>query len=917
MKTHLLTIILCASHIIGSAQTLKKELTHDNLIHWNRITNVQLTPDGNWIMYELNQEKGDNRLLVKHNTTQQEILISRGAKAQFSADSKYLFAMVQHPEDSINHWKRSDIPKDDMPKDTLLILELGNQQVQKIGNVLSFKVPEKSSAFVAYHLGPVKDTTFQKKENKKNGSRLLILDLIKQTLDTILYVKAFEVAEEETVVAFETSGDSGVIDEGVYRYINREIQPAHTNASSYKKIQLSKSGDKLAFLVHDDTSKPKIPPYQLMLSSNGNEADLIAAPGNGQIPNDWIINAYETPSFSDDESKMIFGVSPKPVLQDTSLLDDEIVDVEVWNWKDGQLYTQQENRLKQIKEKAYAMAYDLGAQKITPLGSLDWPNIRMTDSKQSAHVLALNPNPYWHLRSWESSPDRVDAAVVDISTGTLTEIGKNIKGNLRISPEGRYVYWWSSVDTSWNIYNIASKTQISISSTADYMFEDKRNDRPMLPYPYGYAGWTNDDSEFWVYGKYDIWSLDPEGTNNPVRLTDGHLNNHRWRWYDLDPETPSIDITKDQYLSVFNMIDKQAGIAVLNTNKELQVVQGLSPHRYRYLKKAVDANVFSFQRENFREFGNIWTTSDWNTVNQMSDANPQQSEYKWGNAELYDWTDLHGNTLQGLLVKPDDFDPSKKYPLLVNFYERSTDGLHGHRAPYPGRSTINYPFYVSKGYVIFNPDVPYRIGYPGESALNSVISGVTALINEGFIDKEKVGVQGHSWGGYQVAHLLTKTDIFTCAEAGAPVVNMFSAYGGIRWGSGMSRMFQYEQTQSRIGGTIWEYPIRYLENSPLFFLDKVNTPVLIMHNDEDGAVPWYQGIEYFVGLRRLGKPCWLLNYNGEPHWPVKLENRIDFNVRMQQFFDHYLMDAPMPVWMDKGVPAVEKGILQGLELTKE
>ena len=298
----------------------------------------------------------------------------------------------------------------------------------------------------------------------------------------------------------------------------------------------------------------------------------------------------------------------------------------------------------------------------------------------------------------------------------------------------------------------------------------------------------------------------------------------------------------------------------------------------------------------------------------ISDANPQQKDYRWGTAELYQWTSLTGEQLSGTLVKPEGFDPAKKYPMIVNFYERSSNRLYRHRAPYPHRSTINYSFYANKGYLIFNPDVPYRIGYPGESAYNAVVSGVTALINEGFVDDKNIGVQGHSWGGYQIAHLITRTNIFKCAESGAPVVNMFSAYGGIRWGSGRSRMFQYEKTQSRIGGTIWEYPLRYLENSPIFFLDKVETPVLILHNDKDGAVPWYQGIEFFVALRRLGKPAWMLNYNDEPHWPVKRQNRIDFNIRMQQFFDHYLQGAAEPLWMKKGIPAIEREVNKGYEL---
>lgn len=325
-----------------------------------------------------------------------------------------------------------------------------------------------------------------------------------------------------------------------------------------------------------------------------------------------------------------------------------------------------------------------------------------------------------------------------------------------------------------------------------------------------------------------------------------------------------------------------------------------------------------YTRQNFTEFPNYWiSNTSMKSSKQITDANPQQNEYNWGTAEMVEWFSLDGHPLKGMLIKPENFDPNKKYPMIVNFYEKSSDGLYRYRAPSYGRSTINYPFYASRGYLIFNPDVYYRDGYPGESAFNCVIPGITALINKGFVDKDNIGVQGHSWGGYQIAYLVTKTDIFKAAESGAPVPNMISAYGGIRWWTGLSRQFQYEHTQSRIGGTPWEYPQRYVENSPIFNIDKINTPLLIMHNDADGHVPWYQGIEFFVSLRRLGKPSWFLNYNGEPHWPLKMQNRVDFNIRMAQFFDYYLKGASKPMWMERGVPAIEKGINQGYELIKE
>ena len=263
--------------------------------------------------------------------------------------------------------------------------------------------------------------------------------------------------------------------------------------------------------------------------------------------------------------------------------------------------------------------------------------------------------------------------------------------------------------------------------------------------------------------------------------------------------------------------------------------------------KAEDADVYVLTRTTFREFGDLWLTDpDFEDMEKISDANPQQDEYCWGDAEIIDWVSNDGIPLQGILVKPEGFDPNKKYPMMVYFYERSSDGLHSYRAPSPGTS-VNQSFYVSRGYVFFVPDIPYEIGHPGESAIDAVVPGVLKIVDQGYIDKDRIGAQGHSWGGYQLAYMVTRTNLFAAVEAGAPVSNMTSAYGGIRWDSGMNRQFQYEHTQSRIGGTLWEETLRYINNSPLFEADKVQTPLLMIHNDKDGAVPWYQGIEYVHG----------------------------------------------------------------------
>jgi dipeptidyl aminopeptidase/acylaminoacyl peptidase len=243
---------------------------------------------------------------------------------------------------------------------------------------------------------------------------------------------------------------------------------------------------------------------------------------------------------------------------------------------------------------------------------------------------------------------------------------------------------------------------------------------------------------------------------------------------------------------------------------------------------------------------------------------------------------------------------------MVYIYTELTSGLHRYIPPAPATS-INITRYVSNGYVVLMPDIVYRLGFPGESAVKCVVPAVQRVLSMGFIDPARIGIQGHSWGGYQISYMITRTSIFRAVEAGASVVNTVSAYGGIRWGQGMSRAVQYEKGTGRMGGPPWERAQRFIENSPIFWVDKVTTPYLTIHNDEDDAVPWYQGIEFFSALRRLGKEAYMFNYNGERHGLRDRENQKHWTVHMAEFFDHHLKGAPRPEWMEKGVPYLERG----------
>jgi dipeptidyl aminopeptidase/acylaminoacyl peptidase len=466
--------------------------------------------------------------------------------------------------------------------------------------------------------------------------------------------------------------------------------------------------------------------------------------------------------------------------------------------------------------------------------------------------------------------------------------------------------------------NLQNLQATALTKGLNVNFYNEEHDTPDKPSPYGYCGWTQDDKQIFIYDHYDIWSFDPTMKKQPELLTKGLGRDQKitFRFTQLSNEKPYI--SGSMILSAFNTVNKQSGYYKLEQPVAANPTRLVMDNdKFVGERKAKNAEVLVWQKGNFQTYPDLYTsTFDFTNSRKISDANPQQKDYLWGSVGLVSWTALDGQKLDGLLYKPENFDPTKKYPMLVYFYEKNSDNLNTHYTPRPSRSIINPAFCVSNGYVVFVPDITYKTGFPGKCAYNAIISGTLAMVDKGFIDRKYIALQGQSWGGYQTAYLVTQTNLYAAAFAGAPVSNMTSAYGGIRWESGMPRTFQYETGQSRIGATLWNKPQLYIENSPLFYADRIETPLLIMSNDNDGAVPWYQGIEFFNALRRLNKPVWLLCYNGDEHNLVRRANMKDLDIRMMQFFDHFLKGAPMPSWMKNGLPAVDKGLKNGYELTE-
>jgi dipeptidyl aminopeptidase/acylaminoacyl peptidase len=473
----------------------------------------------------------------------------------------------------------------------------------------------------------------------------------------------------------------------------------------------------------------------------------------------------------------------------------------------------------------------------------------------------------------------------------------------------------------------------NISQNIKYPLWNEEDDTPDDPGPYGVMGWGTGDSLVYLYDKYDGWEVSMSGKMQPQNIfwTGGRKDKKISRYVSIDPDKRFFRLTDTLLYRVFDEVTKKYQLVVRQLGNPVPFVGSfsldVSVSPAPIMASCTGEKKFIYTRESYQYSPDLYTgyvgstgdkegnvDTDW-IENRLSAINAQQRDYNWGTSELYKWKAFTGKMAEGVLYKPENFDPTKKYPLILYFYETHANTLHSYIPPTPTGSRLNISFFVSRGYVVFSPDIHYTVGHPAKDCYNHVVSAAQDLAKQKWIDAKNIGIQGQSWGGIQVAQLVTMTNMFKAAWAGAPVANMTSAYGGIRWESGVNRQFQYEKTQSRIGATLWEKPELYIENSPLFHLPKVTTPLVIMANDADGAVPWYQGIELFTAMRRLGKQVWMLNYNGEAHNLRERKNQKDISIREQQYFDWLLKGEKPPKWITEGVPAVKKGKDWGLELS--
>lgn len=941
--------------LISIAQ--KKPLDHSVYDSWQSVGERMISNDGKWIVFTVNPQEGDGELFIESVRGNFKLNVPRGYNARITEDNRFVVFRIKPPFKDTRQAKIKKKKADEMPRDSLGIVELGKDAVAKFDRVKSYKTPEKGFGWVAIEQEPVKekakpaknkavdslkktidslkivinelknipaepidvqavsDTTEESKGTPK-GSDLVLYNLLASQEIVFNQVGGFDFDKPGKHLVFfannltqDPVNNNGVI---LYSLDKKRADTILSGINDARSLAFSDDGARLAFVAESGTDKKALQKfYDLYLFRQGSSiADKIVDRFTQGIPENYSVSNSGNVRFSENGSKLFFGTAPIHPAKDTTLVEMDLVKVDIWHYKDDYLQTQQLSRLSAERRRSYLAMYDPATKKVQQLANEGLPAVMLVNEGNADFVIATTDTGRRVSAQWEGKTLE-DVYTLQLNTGKLQLVKKNLDGRSFASPMGRYVIWYDN--RTKNYYSFDGKTEVNISKDVSTQLYDELHDSPSDPRPYGTMGWQKDDAFFYVYDRYDVWKLDPTGRAKPINITgNGRALNRVYRYVKTDADERFLVANQQMLFDVFNEEDKSAALVETRLSDQLRF-KTISSGDVAYSRpmKAKNANTFFYTKESYVQSPDLYAYDG--KEKRITAINPQQADYNWGTSELFHWAAFDGKPASGILYKPEDFDSTKKYPVILYFYERVTETLNRYIAPSPTPSRLNISFFVSRGYVVLAPDIAYFDGHPGRSAYNYIVSGAEALAKKPWIDGDNMGIQGQSWGGYQVSHLITRTDMFKAAWAGAPVVNMFSAYGGIRWQTGMNRQFQYEKTQSRIGATIWERPELYIENSPLFHFQNVNTPVVIMANDEDGAVPWYQGIEMFTALRRLGKPVWMLNYNGEAHNLVERKNRKDIQIREQQFFDWLLKGEAPAKWITEGVKAVDKGITWGLE----
>jgi dipeptidyl aminopeptidase/acylaminoacyl peptidase len=942
----LLGLCCCTQILIAQADSAKpkapRPMTWKDVPSWKFINpaKVQLSPDGKWLAWPLLTTEGEGDLILKStkDTVTRKFPVGGDNQAgfAFSEDGEWI-AIKQ--SSSFREIRGAAKTPGKQLFSKLLLVNLTTGHTTTFEKAGDFAFNGKAATFLALAL--VKEKQPGAKPDDPKSSELLLIELKTGKIQDIGDVGEFSFNKPGTFLAYttETPNKTG---NGLYllAVATRQTTVLDNDKMTYKSLTWKEEGDAFAVLKMKKDSSWKT---QKGIVIGVKEPGLASVAGglpqampvtviydpakdSANFPKGMTISGNRAPRWSDDLSRVFFGIAAlkpekKPAAPGDSLAkkkaDEDTVrpDMIIWNGKDPRLQSRQQVEETQDREFSWQGMVEVAGNHFT----------RLNDSTQ--RDLTLLPKHHYALIQDHSSYDLdmnldgqnyVDLYIVDLETGRKRKWMEkfympSFQSAPRASPDGKKLLYGQ--DGNYFVYDIPSDHTVNITDKAPVSFVNTEDDHNVTKPLTALIGWSADSKYLLIRDLWDIWQVSASAQEPPVNLTrDGRTNRIRYQYrFVLDPEEKGIDLSQPVYVSVYGEWNKKGGIARIMPGKKGMGLQAGAENlvwedaSIGWLSKAKHAEVYTYGTEDFNKPTEFLVGGpQLKGAQQLTKNAPQESLYTWSaGVRLVNYVSDKGDSLQGALFLPAGYEEGKKYPTIVYYYEKLSQTLHFYNRPDYSRTGWNPTLYTSNGYAVFIPDIVYRVNDPGMSAVWCVIPGVKAAIATGVIDEQHIGIHGHSWGGYQTAFLVTQTDMFKAAAAGAALTDMISMYDMIYWNAGVSNMAIFEASQGRLASGPWDNWDAYRRNSPVYHVKDVHTPLLMLHNDKDGAVDFEQGIEYYNALRRLKKPVTMITYRGENHGLAKRENMRDYGIRMMEFFDYYLKGKPAPDWWSKGVDWVD------------
>ena len=914
-RTSTLLSLFITSVLVLNINSLRaqEQFTFEDVLQFEDIKSPVLSADGEWVAYGIWPEIGDGEVRIKSVDGSREYVIERGHNPQISKDGAWAGAIIHSP------YIEAENAGEDKPKNGLVLLNTENGDTLSLDAVESFEFSNDGQwAIVRHH--QTEDVEKGEFKNPHIGKPVRMVRLESGSDHWIPFVNESAIDSTSSTFAFSTV-DTSATENGFFavNLMESETKPVKLlgmESAYYTNLTWDHKRSRIAFNATVLDSTRDFRPHDASIitwTAFDGEPKTILMPDD--IEEGYRLRSNNNLVWTHDGSRLFYGVMAEEMvsmdeeeaktdsvtaenLYDTQRILDDIEGM-VWHWDDPRIKTHEKETWEERKTHLYTAVYHLGEGKSVQLATKEMPYIEIDHHTEK--LLGSSDLPYLKEITWDGWYR--DYYLVDQQTGEAERFIEKQRFGADVSPNGTFAVWFDGAD--WMLRPTEGGDIKNLTSGLEVPFADEDNDRPQPDGSYGIAGWTDGDEAVLIYDKYDIWQFDT-ASGESLAITDGRgrLEKRIFRIYDLDQEEQTFGSRENLLLTMYHDLDKNFGFYDARAGRA-----GVShileeDKKYSILAVAGNDDAILFTQETYTEFPNLWVVADRRFRNPVQVSNLHTDltdQYAWGRAELVEWLNMDGKNVQGVLIYPGNYDPGKRYPVFIYYYERFSQRLYEFNKPVTNHRP-NFAQYTSDGYAVFLPDIWFDVPIPGYSATKNLVPGVQKLIEMGVADPDAIGLHGHSWSGYLTAQVVTQTDIFAAAVAGAPVGNMTSAYSGIRWGSGLARQFQYEQSQSRLGVSMWENLSPYIENSPVFYADRINTPLMIQHGDADEAVPWYQSIELYLALRRLGKEAVFLHYYNEPHHLRKLPNRLDYAMKMKEYMDHYLKGEPAPEWITDGVP---------------